>query len=275
MNTAVAAPLMEANILEDMARGPQQSTKSSFTVKDILQLPSSQQSYIGEVPGVGENIRQNFNGFLHLEERSRFGSTSSIHSDYGHEYGQLSSAFYPHNFVDPNKHFQTEQRSLYGYDEIQNRYQPEMQRENYLNAISENRYQNIGTSDHPPPNGKRVHSVESMAETSASPSPSTLSPSPISNAANRGGYFSCGYEGGLKKSCEKTNSVDYSNNIQGENFNLETQPKISESFDNVKDVSPSTYSHPATSNSENETPISFETAQVSDRHQTGKFKGRL
>ena len=268
MDTAVAQPLMESNILEDMTRGPQQSTKSSFTVKDILQLPSTQQSYMGEI---GDNVRQNISNLLHLEERNRFGSTSSIHSDYGHEYGQFSSSFYPHSLMDPNRHFQTEQRSVYGYDEMQNRYQPEAPRENYLNSIDQDRYQNIGSSDHPPPSGKRVHSVESMAETSGSPSPSTLSPSPNGNGVNRGSYFACEYDRNMEKTCDKASDFDYTPSSNCDtNFNLPTSQKNSDNFDKtVKDVSPS-YSHPTSIHSENEQPAPFEGVQAA-HHPGGKL----
>ena len=212
MNTAVA-PLLDSNLLEDMARGPQQATKSSFTVENILQRPSTLHTYPhGEIPNAGEISRQ-MSGIseMYAEERARLASASSVHAgDFGQDNGQhYSNGYFPGQFVESDQNIPAEQRSP--FEDSHTPYLPESHREGCL-AFNETRFQNIGASNPHAPSGKRVHSVESIPETSASPSPSTLPPSPGISVSTHQNYFP-------SKSLEKSYSEkNLSENLQKHQF---------------------------------------------------------
>ena len=260
MNAAVA-PMLESTILDEMNRGPQQGVKSSFTVKDILQLPSTPQAYSSsELSGSSGSPRLSVNSFSNMysgsEDRVRMSSSSSVYSEYGQDYGQYAGLYYPHQFSEPSRSATQEQRPLYLDEEPQARYQTDLNRNNFLSSVDQSRYPDIGTTEPVRPADKRVHSVESIAETSSSPSPnSTLPPSPGITGANQASYFSCKFNKSQEKSsCEKStaessNSLHFmQNGSNGQSYSLQTNEENKVTYeDDVTDISTS-YVKQATEN---------------------------
>ena len=179
------APLLESHVLHDVARGPQPAPRSSFTVKDILQRPTTFHSFSsGDASSVGSDVSRH--GFF-PEDRNRLASSSSLHpSDYDQNYGTFAN--FPTHYADTDRVDHAGQSSPFGGEELQSRFLSDNHGDEFLSFQA--RYQDIGTSDHLTPSGKRVHSVESTAETSASTSPSTLPPSPHVNVTNHQNFFS-------------------------------------------------------------------------------------
>jgi len=186
MNTVVA-PILESLTIDDMTRAPPLSTKSSFTVKDILELPSNAHSYsLGNMSNTGCVTIRRTNGYseCYSETRRRITSGSSVHSSE-YEYGHFENTYYPNQCVSLNGNDNPGQRIPCSCEESQSRLLAE--RENY--SPIEARFNNIENSERLMPSGKRVYSVESIAESSGSTSPSTLPPSPLLCGPNGQDYF--------------------------------------------------------------------------------------
>ena len=181
--------------MNEIVRGPPQVAKSSFTVKDILQLPNNNFS-----PGVspGSDGTRHMDAFdkVICEGRSRITSGSSVRSsEYDQDYGHFVNPYFANQFANLDRNVNLAQRSSFACEDSRSRLLAESSGEDYL--ASEPRFDNIENSVRLLPGGKRVHSVESVAETSASTSPSTLPPSPLISGTNGQVYFP-------QTHCEKT-----------------------------------------------------------------------
>ncbi|XP_076826025.1 uncharacterized protein LOC143471709 [Clavelina lepadiformis] len=169
------APMIDNSVgLEDMGMTQQHTTKSSsFTVKDILELPSTSQTYAGETPPSHSGSEAQ-NDSIHVMDQDMSYIEHSRHhsSDYRSSCDTYPGVFPYTHYPEQTHGTMHSENPQYLYD-AHGHYRHTEAGEEMRYECEQTRYCDIGGVQRPTTGEKRVNSVESAAETSASPSPST------------------------------------------------------------------------------------------------------